>query len=340
MRSRPTRSARSVKTQQFIAAIIPAVIVVLSITGFVWANKQVTIVVDGRASHVKSQAADVAGLLAQADIAVGSGDVVSPSADAPLSSGMTIVVRHSVPVTLRFGDETIELDVVGATVADALIAAGADPSSNPAVTPALSSPLVKDMVITAPTAFVRVTREEVTIPVTTERRRDPGLLRGTTRVISKGSPGVALRVYRTIVTDGIEGSPILIAEETVSRPVTRVVAVGTATNARLMAASTSTAGKPAPRGGRKMRVETTGYAPGSGGADHRTATGAAAVRGVIAVDPKVIPLGTHVYVPGYGYAVAADTGGAIDGRRIDLCFGSYDEAIQWGRRSVTIIILD
>jgi len=340
MRSRPTRSARSVKTQQFIAAIIPAVIVVLSITGFVWANKQVTIVVDGRASHVKSQAADVAGLLAQADIAVGSGDVVSPSADAPLSSGMTIVVRHSVPVTLRFGDETIELDVVGATVADALIAAGADPSSNPAVTPALSSPLVKDMVITAPTAFVRVTREEVTIPATTERRRDPGLLRGTTRVISKGSPGVALRVYRTIVTDGIEGSPILIAEETVSRPVARVVAVGTATNARLMAASTPTAGKPAPRGGRKMRVETTGYAPGSGGADHRTATGAAAVRGVIAVDPKVIPLGTHVYVPGYGYAVAADTGGAIDGRRIDLCFGSYDEAIQWGRRSVTIIILD
>jgi len=342
MRSRPTRSARSVKTQQFIAAIIPAVIVVLSITGFVWANKQVTIVVDGRASHVKSQAADVAGLLAQADIAVGSGDVVSPSADAALSSGMTVVVRHSVPVTLRLGDETVDLDVVGATVADALIAAGADPSSNPAVTPALSAPLVKDMVITAPTAFVRVTREEITLPAGTERRRDPSLARGTTRVVTEGTAGLALRVFRTIVTDGVEGAPILIAEETVSRPVTRVIAVGTASSARLIAAGNmrSMAGKPAPRGGRKMRVETTGYAPGSGGADHRTATGAAAVRGVIAVDPKVIPLGTHVYVPGYGYAVAADTGGAIDGKRIDLCFGSYAEAIAWGRRSVTIIILD
>lgn len=342
MRSRPTRSARSVKTQQFIAAIIPAVIVVLSITGFVWANKQVTIVVDGRASHVKSQAADVAGLLAQTGVAVDSGDVVSPSADSALSSGMTVVVRHAVPVTLRLGTETIELDVIGATVADALIAAGADPSANPAVTPALSAPLARGMVITAPSAFVRVTREEVALAATTERHRDSSLARGTTRVISEGSSGLALRVYRTIVTDGTEGAPILIAEETVSRPAPRIVAVGTSSPSRLIAASSARAfaAKPAPRGGRKMRVETTGYAPGSGGADHRTATGAAAVRGVIAVDPRMIPLGTHVYVPGYGYAVAADTGGAIHGRRIDLCFGSYREAIAWGRRPVTIIVLD
>ena len=89
-----------------------------------------------------------------------------------------------------------------------------------------------------------------------------------------------------------------------------------------------------------MRCETTAYAPGSGGADHRCATGALATRGVIAVDPHVIPLGTHVYVPGYGYAIAADTGGAIEGNRIDLCYDTYDEAIRWGRRPVTIIILD
>lgn len=342
MRSKPTRSARSVKTQQFIAALIPAVIVVLSITGFVWANKQVTIVVDGRASHVKSQAADVAGLLAQADIVVGSGDVVSPSSDAALSSGMTVVVRHAVPVTLRLGGETIKLDVVGTTVADALIAAGADPSANPAVTPALSTPLRRDMIITAPSVFSRVTRKEIAIPFSTEQHPDATLARGTSRVVSEGRAGRTLRVYRTIVTDGVQGAPVLIAEETLSKPAPRIMAVGTATSARLIAASTRSAAnvKPAPSGGRKMRVETSGYAPGSGGADHRTATGAAAVRGIIAVDPRVIPLGTHVYVPGYGYAVAADTGGAIHGNRVDLCFGSYSEAINWGRRTVTIIILD
>jgi 3D (Asp-Asp-Asp) domain-containing protein len=61
---------------------------------------------------------------------------------------------------------------------------------------------------------------------------------------------------------------------------------------------------------------------------------------VIAVDPRVIPLGTHVYVPGYGYAVAADTGGAIKGRRIDLCFETVGQCDRWGRRDVTIIVLD
>jgi 3D (Asp-Asp-Asp) domain-containing protein len=127
----------------------------------------------------------------------------------------------------------------------------------------------------------------------------------------------------------------------VNKPAPKVIAVGTGSGARIVAASaTHQAIKPAPKGGRRMRVEASGYAPGSGGADNRTATGAKAVRGVIAVDPHVIPLGTHVYVPGYGYAVAADTGGAIHGNRIDLCFGSYAEAIAWGRRSVTIIILD
>jgi len=331
-----------VKTQQFIAALIPAAIVVLSITGFVWANKQVTIVVDGRASHVKSQAADVAGLLAQADIAVGSGDVVSPSADAALSSGMTVVVRHAVPVTLKLGSETLSLDVVGTTVADALNAAGADPSANPAVTPSLTTPLTEDMVITAPAVFARVTRDEIAIPFATQTCPDPNLASGTQRVVSEGAPGSSMRVYRTLVTDGIPGEPILIAEETVSKPVTRVIAVGTGSSARVIAAAnTRTASmRPAPAGGRKLRVEATGYAAGSGGADHRTATGAAAVHGVIAVDPRVIPLGTHVYVPGYGYAVAADTGGAIHGRRIDLCFNSHAEAIAWGRRTVTIIVLD
>ena len=342
MRSRPTRSARSVKTQQFIAALIPAVIVVLSITGFVWANKQVTIVVDGRASHVKSQAADVAGLLAQADIAVGSGDVISPSSDAALSSGMTVVVRHAVPVTLKLGSETLTLDVVGTTVADALIAAGADPSANPAVTPALSTRLRDDMVIAAPSVFSRVTREEVPIPFATQKLPDSRLARGTTRVVSEGFVGSSLRIYRTIVTDGIQGQPVLVAEETVTKPVAHVIAVGTASSSRLVAASNLRAAsmRPAPAGGGRMRCEATGYAPGQGGADHRTATGAAAVRGVIAVDPRVIPLGTHVYVPGYGYAVAADTGGVIHGRRIDLCFGSNAEARAWGRRAVTIIILD
>lgn len=61
---------------------------------------------------------------------------------------------------------------------------------------------------------------------------------------------------------------------------------------------------------------------------------------VIAVDPNVIPIGSVVYVPGYGYAVADDTGGGIDGKEIDVFMKNYSDAVNWGRKSVNITILN
>jgi len=96
-----------------------------------------------------------------------------------------------------------------------------------------------------------------------------------------------------------------------------------------------------------MHVEATGYTAGFESTGKRpgdpgygiTSTGAKAQPGVIAVDPKVIPYGTHIYVPGYGYGVALDTGGAIKGQRIDLFYETEKQANNWGRRWVTIQLL-
>ncbi len=89
-----------------------------------------------------------------------------------------------------------------------------------------------------------------------------------------------------------------------------------------------------------ISMEASAYLPTDGNGAGITATGAVAQRGIVAVDPDVIPLGTRVYIPGYGTAVAADTGGAIRGNKIDLCMESYGEAINFGRRSVEVYILD
>ncbi len=85
--------------------------------------------------------------------------------------------------------------------------------------------------------------------------------------------------------------------------------------------------------GRTMTVVATGYAMRG-----RTATGAPAGWGVVAVDPSVIPLGTSMTIPGYGSGVAADTGGAVRGAMIDLWFPSTAQAAAWGRRTVTITL--
>lgn len=86
-------------------------------------------------------------------------------------------------------------------------------------------------------------------------------------------------------------------------------------------------------------MESTAYTGGT-----VTATGTAPVRdenglSTIAVDPSVIPLGSLLYIDGYGYAIAADTGGVIHGNIIDLYLNSYDECINWGRRDVSVNLI-
>jgi 3D (Asp-Asp-Asp) domain-containing protein len=99
------------------------------------------------------------------------------------------------------------------------------------------------------------------------------------------------------------------------------------------AASVSLTAVAPPAGGGELTVSATGYALGG-----NTATGLPVGWGIAAVDPSVIPLGTHFTVPGYGEAVAADTGGAILGDTIDLWFPTVAQAEAWGRRTVTIVL--
>ncbi|MFC4022419.1 LysM peptidoglycan-binding domain-containing protein [Oceanobacillus longus] len=96
--------------------------------------------------------------------------------------------------------------------------------------------------------------------------------------------------------------------------------------------------------GRTFAVESTAYTAGCNGCSGITATGINLNNDpnakVIAVDPNVIPLGTQVYVEGYGYAVAGDTGGAIKGNKIDVHLPTKSEAYSWGRRTVNITIVE
>ena len=98
------------------------------------------------------------------------------------------------------------------------------------------------------------------------------------------------------------------------------------------AAAPTPAAAPA-TGERTLTVLATGYA-----IHGHTATGLPTGPGIVAVDPSVIPLGTHMTIPGYGEGVAADTGGAVRGAVIDLWFANLAQALAWGRRTVTITL--
>jgi 3D (Asp-Asp-Asp) domain-containing protein len=101
----------------------------------------------------------------------------------------------------------------------------------------------------------------------------------------------------------------------------------------LVVAGGSALGQPQAQQAYRLKVDAVAYyLPG------KTALGVPVRKGVVAVDPRLIPLGTKMHVPGYGRALAADVGYAIKGRIIDLWFPSTAKARAWGRRTVTIVV--
>ncbi len=172
-----------------------------------------------------------------------------------------------------------------------------------------------------------------------ERIIDPKMDRGVSRVVHEGSDGEMMQAV--LVKRGENGviSETVISERLWTRPQPKVIATGSREPLRVLLTS---------RGDytyRKVLTMTaTGYEPSPRScgryADGYTAIGMKAAPGVVAVDPKVIPLRTRLYVEGYGPAVAADVGSAIKGNRIDLFFETLDEALRYGRRRVNVYILE
>lgn len=179
------------------------------------------------------------------------------------------------------------------------------------------------------------------IPFKNEEKKSDQLTKGKKEVKKKGTKGK--KIYEVVVTY-YNGKPLMKDGKPVKekrlvkeiKPVDQLVLVGTKPNEDEETANQTTPSQTTPSGGQIMTVQATGYTH----TGNRTATGTIPKRGTIAVDPRVIPLGTRIYVPGYGYGVAEDTGGVVNGRIIDLFFNTRSEAINWGRRTIQIKILN
>ena len=94
------------------------------------------------------------------------------------------------------------------------------------------------------------------------------------------------------------------------------------------------------RSSRALTMSASAYTAYDDGNGQYTYGGNFLRKGLVAVDPTVIPLGTRLYIPGYGYAIADDIGGAIKGNKIDLAFENRGDALQFGRQRITVYVLD
>ncbi len=186
-----------------------------------------------------------------------------------------------------------------------------------------------------PTVFtVKETRTEVIQPRSVIQMSH-NVAPGHTKLAHEGVSGLLVRTYNVTYKDGKPVKYQLISQKVVKEAINRVLLAGIAT--REARALPSRSGMYARV--REMDMLATGYSPYEGSSSGRCATGMRAGYGVVAVDPRVIPLGSRLYIEGYGYAIAGDTGGAIRRNRIDLGMNSYRQANHVGRRWVHVYVL-
>lgn len=197
--------------------------------------------------------------------------------------------------------------------------------------PALDVPLRDAETITLTRVRVDTVSETTTVPFGVRHAYDADLRAGIKQIVKPGKSGTTTSIYRDTYKDGERVSRKILSRKS-TPATTQVVRIGLR--------GMQLASRSAVPHRRIMNMVATGYGPQENGRwGNRTATGTRVGYGTVAVDPRVIPLGTRLYIEGYGYAVARDTGRLIKGRRIDLGFGSSSEARKVGRRPVRVLIL-
>ncbi len=296
---------------------------------------------DGFVSSQAAPGPTVGDALAALGVSVSPHDLVSPEVSSPLVAGMHVYVQHAVAVEVVFGNERRAVFTRAATVGDVLAEAGYTVEPTDLVFPPLGSAIGNGGKITVTTIRETIEYRDQPIPFDTRYEYDASLPRGDSAIVQPGVEGHFRRQYRVRSVNGVEILRELLSEVVIP-PTDEVVSVGT-----YVAPAPAPTPPPAVVAGpggelvcvRTLTVYATWYTAASAGGSGITATGVRLDKGIVAVDPSVIPLGTHMYVPGYGYAVAADTGGGIIGNMIDLGFGD-DDVPDWRTRWVDICILD
>jgi uncharacterized protein YabE (DUF348 family)/3D (Asp-Asp-Asp) domain-containing protein len=291
---------------------------------------------DGHSLDLRSTQPSLALALKENGVTVGPADLVAPDLDTPLVAGLTADVRHAAQVNVYLPEGSSVLYTHEKKIGDALLEAGIALAPEDKVLPGrdeLVSNGIDVQVIRVTTGDV-VDREE--IPFQTLFKGDPDLAWGDSRSVD-GVSGVHAHEYQVTYEDGREVSRALVRDWVEQEP----------QDATVYYSSASDYSGDMPEGTQVvsvMHVYATWYSPASAGKPRSssgygiTSTGVPVTRGIVAVDPSVIPYGTRMFIPGYGFAVAADCGGGVRGNMIDL--GYPDGAdVDWVSHWVDIYIL-
>ncbi len=318
-----------------VDAVSPAVEAPASAVDLAPTPVTVTFVYNGEASNFATEAKTFGDLLTERGIHAAEGDYLSADTDTKLVDGMHVEYRAAVPISIVLGRHTIWLRTSAATIDGAIAAARIAMGPRDLVSPARTNAPRAGIVVHVTRINEWVERVDHEIKQNTIHRSNAALPLGKTRVVAQGIPGIReLTIRFTRRGEGATRSKLL-SSRIVRHARPEIVENGTyvaGTGSKIVSSAMHFAGS-------VLHVIATAYIAGCYKCSGITANGMHAGFGIIAVDPHLIPLGSKLMIPGYGRAIAGDTGGAIVGNRIDLGMDHLADAIRFGRRPMTVYVL-
>lgn len=296
-------------------------------------------------------------VLKEAGIELNARDEVQPSLDSKLSRVCHITITRSYPVYLKVDGQLVEYRSTGETAGEILQKCGIKLSEQDLLNCSPDEPVEPGGRILVTRVFTQQVTEEVVLSYRTVIKENGSMDRGISRIVQPGRNGLKEDLIEITYKDGLEREKTVLNSRIVSPRQDKVVEQGTNT---LLAAR----GGITLRFSRAMYVTATAYCSGVEGTgcpiDEKgrsactgknnngyTSSGIKAVAGtgerssphIIAVDPRIIPLGSEVYIEKYGYALAADVGSSIKKNRIDILMSTHQQALNFGRRKLKIYLL-
>jgi len=308
--------------------------------------KEVFIQDQGKEIKVRGFVSSVGDVLKKGNITLNEHDQLSLAIDDNIKDGMTVHIERAYPVTIQVDGEAVEAITAYQKVGDILQEYAISVDGSDIVEPSLDAVVGRNATISIRRIKEEIAVEKAVIPYERVIKYNDNLDKGKLKVLQIGKDGEKEVEYNIVYEDGKEITREVIGENIIAAAQNEIVEQGTAqylatsrgnirfTKAIKMSATAYDA-----------TFESTGKNPGDPYYGI-TRSGTKVRPGVVAVDPKVIPLGTKLYIKSldgskdYGFASAEDTGGAIKGNKIDLYYEDPKDVKKFGRRNVEVYILD
>ncbi len=328
-----------------LTALAIAMTVSLGVYMYQGNANDITLKIEDEVIKLTSDSTTVEDLLAEEEIPFKEGAYIDPALDTELEENMNIIIKNPKAYTISAGEVAIEIRSIHNTVAEILDEQGVVLGDKDFTYPQLDTRISSGENIQVFKVREVVETVENSVPFESIVNKNNKLDIGNVKIVQEGKDGLVKAYYKKEYINGELISSEKINEEMLIDPISNIVEKGTKdlivtsrgdTSFRKSITMTATA--------YDLSYESTGKNPGD---KHYglTASGTMARPGVVAVDPKVIPLGTKLYIQSldgtkdYGFAIAEDTGGAIKGNKIDLFFESSEQVYKFGRRKVKVYIL-